>query len=565
MSSTERSRSAAGSPVWAPWPEEVAAEYRRWGWWRGETLGAMLRGSAQRHHDAIAVVSGDTRLTYAELDRRCDRLARGMRDLGVGAGDRVAVQLPNTAAFVEVLFASARLGAIPVLVMPAYRQHELRSVMEIAEPVAYVVPDGRGGHGGRGGFDYRAQAAALLDEVPTLRHVVVAGDAGDTGGFTPLADLAAHDTGDDAGADFPDVDPEAIALCVMSGGTTGAPKLVPRTHENYAYLPTGCRAAGLDSDEVYLATLPLAHNFPLSCPGLLGTLQTGGTAVMAPSSSPDEVFPLIERERVTWSTVVPTIVDLWTHAVQWHSGDLSSLRMLQVGGAVFRPETARRAVEVLGCGLQQVYGMAEGLLTMTALDDPEELVLTTQGRPPSPGDEIRVVDAEGDDVEPGAVGELWTRGPSTVRGYLGVPAGSSESFTPDAHYRTGDLARRLPSGHLVIEGRVKDVINRGGDKVPCEELEGHLLAHPAVRSVAAVPVPDPGLGERVCVYLVTEEDAELPTLRTLRVFLQERGVASFKFPERVEPIDRLPLTKIGKIDRKSLTAQAVADRGADHG
>jgi 2,3-dihydroxybenzoate-AMP ligase len=275
---------------------------------------------------------------------------------------------------------------------------------------------------------------------------------------------------------------------------------------------------------------------------------------MSPTSSPDDAFPLIERERVTWTTLVPSVVDLWTEARQWHRGDLSSLRLVQVGGAVFRPESARRATQGLGCGLQQVYGMAEGLLTMTALDDPDDLVLTTQGRPPCPADEVRLVDQDGVDVEAGAVGELWTRGPYTVRGYFRAPQSSDESFTPDGLYRTGDLARRLPSGHLVIQGRLKDVINRGGDKIPCEELEGHLLAHPAISAAAAVPVADPGLGERVCAFLVSEQPQ---SLREIRAFLQARGVASFKFPDRLEYVDRLPLTKIGKIDRKVLVARAA--------
>lgn len=524
---------------WTPYPEATAADYRRGGHWHGRTLGERFRECARRYPDSRAVVAGDAGLTYAELDNRCDRLAAGLVSLGVQARDRVVVQLPNLVEFVEVLFALMRVGATPVLVMPSYRRQELRALMEIAEPVAYVIPDHYGG------FDFRSQARKLCEDVGTVRHVLVAGEPEE---FTPVQELYREPE------PLPDVDADDLALCVMSGGTTGGPKLVPRTHENYAYLPHACAAAGLDRSDVYLAALPLAHNFPLACPGLLGTLTSGGTAVMSPTSSPDDAFPLIERERVTWTTLVPSVVDLWTEARQWHHSDLSSLRLVQVGGAVFRSESARRATQGLGCGLQQVYGMAEGLLTMTALDDPDELVLTAQGRPLCPADEVRLVDPDGVDVEDGAVGELWTRGPYTVRGYFRAPESSAESFTPDGLYRTGDLARRLPSGHLVIHGRLKDVINRGGDKIPCEELEGHLLAHPAISAAAAVPVADPGLGERVCVFLVSKQPQ---SLREVRAFLQARGVASFKFPDRLEYVDRLPLTKIGKIDRKVLVAQAA--------
>ncbi|WP_213451836.1 (2,3-dihydroxybenzoyl)adenylate synthase [Rhizomonospora bruguierae] len=522
---------------WTPYPESTAADYRRAGHWQGRTLGERFRECARRYPDALAVVAGAARLTYAELDNRCDRLANGLVALGVTARDRVVVQLPNGVEFVEVLFALMRVGATPVLVMPAYRRQELRALMQIAEPAAYVVPDHYGG------FDFRTQARELCVDVGTVRHVVVAGEPAE---FTPVRELY-HGP-----EPRPDVDADDLALCVMSGGTTGGPKLVPRTHENYAYLPNACAAAGLDRDDIYLAALPLAHNFPLACPGLLGTLTSGGTAVMSPTSSPDDAFPLIERARVTWTTLVPSVVEFWTEATRWHRSDLSSLRLVQVGGSVFRPESARRATQRLDCGLQQVYGMAEGLLTMTALDDPDDLVLTTQGRPPCPADEVRLVDPDGVDVEAGGVGELWTRGPYTVRGYFRAPESSAGSFTPDGLYRTGDLARRLPSGHLVIEGRLKDVINRGGDKIPCAELEGHLVAHPAISAAAAVPVPDSELGERVCVFLVCERPR---SLREIRAFLQARGVASFKFPDRIEYVDRLPLTKIGKIDRKALMAR----------
>jgi 2,3-dihydroxybenzoate-AMP ligase len=532
-------------PGCTPWPRSAAEHYRSHGYWRGRALGTWLRESAARNPGNPAIVSGDVRLTYADLDHRCDRLADGLSRIGIRPRDRVVVQLPNLAEFAEVLFALTRVGAIPVLVMPSYRRQELRGITEIAEPVAYVIPDVYGG------FDYRPQAHELLREVPALRHVLVVGEAER---FVPLADIYGERE------ILPDPDPEEVALCVMSGGTTGSPKLVPRTHENYAYLPSACAAAGLDLGEVYLAALPLAHNFPLACPGLLGAVITGGTTVMSPTSSPDDAFPLIEREHVTWTTLVPTLAELWAQSSSWTAKDLSSLRLLQVGGAMLRPETAEHIEQTLHCTLQQVYGMAEGLLTMTAIDDPREMVLTTQGRPLCPADEVRIVDDAGADVELGSVGELWTRGPYTIRGYYGAAQKDAEAFTEDGHYRTGDLARRLPSGHLVISGRSKNVINRGGDKVPCEELEDHLLAHPGVDSAVAVPLPDPDLGERTCVFLVCRGDP--PSLREIRAFLERRGVASFKFPDRLEHVDHLPLTKIGKFDRNALVAEATKTAGS---
>ncbi|GAA3410866.1 hypothetical protein GCM10018952_17160 [Streptosporangium vulgare] len=196
--------------------------------------------------------------------------------------------------------------------------------------------------------------------------------------------------------------------------------------------------------------------------------------------------------------------------------------------------------------------MAEGLLNYTRLDDPRELVDTTQGRPLSPADEILVVDSDGAEVAPGEVGELLTRGPYTLRGYYRAPEHNARSFTPDGFYRTGDLVRVLPSGHLVVEGRDKDQINRGGDKISAEELENHLLAHPAVHDAAVVGTPDPVMGERTCAFLIVRDQA--PTLREIKQFLKERGVAGYKWPDRIELVETFPRTPVGKISKKELAA-----------
>jgi 2,3-dihydroxybenzoate-AMP ligase len=207
---------------------------------------------------------------------------------------------------------------------------------------------------------------------------------------------------------------------------------------------------------------------------------------------------------------------------------------------------------VLGCQLQQVYGMAEGLLNYTRLDDPDDLVEGTQGRPLSPADEIRIVDGQDRDVAPGEVGELLTRGPYTLRGYYRAEAHNAKAFTPDGYYRSGDLVRRLPTGHLVVEGRVNDVINRGGEKVSAIEVEDYLLAHPAVRDAAVVGASDERLGERICAFVIPATTA--PTLPELTAFLRERGVAAYKHPDRLRIITEWPVTSVGKVDKKKLAA-----------
>ncbi|MEY9989280.1 2,3-dihydroxybenzoate-AMP ligase [Streptomyces sp. V4I8] len=529
---------------WVPWPEPLAEKYRAEGYWEGRPLDRLLGDSAERTPGRTALVDADgNRWTYAELDLRADRMAAGLRRLGIGSGDRVVVQLPNTDAFVVLFFALLRAGAIPVLTLPAHRESEIAHVAEVSGATAYAIPDLHDG------FDHRALARALRKTVPGVEHVLVAGDAAE---FTALTDLHADPV------PLPVPDPGDVALLLLSGGTTGKPKLIPRTHDDYAYnVRASAEVCGFDGDTVYLVVLPTAHNFALACPGLLGTLMAGGTVALSPTPSPEDAFALIEREKVTATAVVPPIALLWLDAVEWEEADLSSLSLLQVGGSKLGAEPAARVAPALGCTLQQVFGMAEGLLNYTRLDDPPELVTGTQGRPMSPADEIRVVDADDRDVPPGESGELLTRGPYTLRGYYRAAEHNSRAFTTDGYYRTGDLVRILPSGHLVVEGRAKDQINRGGDKISAEELENHLLAHPGVHDAAVVGMPDATMGERTCAYLVPRGQA--PGQRELAAFLTERGVAAYKLPDRVEVMETFPRTSVGKIDKKAL-GRLIAER-----
>jgi 2,3-dihydroxybenzoate-AMP ligase len=247
---------------------------------------------------------------------------------------------------------------------------------------------------------------------------------------------------------------------------------------------------------------------------------------------------------------VPPLVPLLLDAARVVRHDLSSLRVLQVGGARLATEVARRVRPGLGCALQQVFGMAEGLVNYTRLDDPHDVVVSTQGRPMSPADEIRIVDDDDRDVADGEVGHLLTRGPYTIRGYYRADAHNARAFTADGFYRTGDLVRRTATGHLVVDGRAKDQINRGGEKIAAEEVEGHLLAHPSVADAAVVAMPDAQLGERTCAWIVSRGAA--PSPRDLAAFLRERGIARFKVPDRVEVIEVLPRTAVGKVDKRAL-------------
>ncbi|WP_199788223.1 MULTISPECIES: AMP-binding protein [unclassified Streptomyces] len=524
------------------WPQEFADRYRRRGYWRGRTLGALLRQRATTTPEALAVVDGPRRWTYRELDERADRLASGLRELGLEPGDRVVVQLPNCAEFLQLAFALFRIGAVPVMTLPAHREAEIAHLATLSDAVAYVIPDTHLG------FDYRPLARSVRERVPGLRHVLVVGDAQE---FTGLAGLEGKP------GPLPEPDHSAAALLLLSGGTTGAPKLIPRTHDDYLYNATASAAVtGLDAATRYLVALPVAHNFPLACPGVLGTLYAGGTVVMCPTPSPDIAFPLIARERITVTALVPSLALLWLEATEWAADDLGSLQLLQVGGSRLQPETARRITPALGCRLQQVFGMAEGLLNYTRLDDPEELILHTQGRPLAEDDELRIVDAQDREVPDGETGELLVRGPYTLRGYYRAPEHNAKAFTEDGYYRSGDLVRQLPSGHLVVAGRLKDVINRAGEKVPVQEVENHLLAHPALHDVAVIGLPDAQLGERSCACVIARGTP--PSRADLTAHLTQRGLAAYKLPDDVRVLTSFPRTALGKVDKGALIREVTS-------
>jgi 2,3-dihydroxybenzoate-AMP ligase len=532
-----------------PWPPDFAERYRRRGYWEGRTLAAAFEQSFEAHADRLAVVDGDRRLTYGELAQLVDRLALHLGERGVREGERAVFQLPNVLEFVIAYLACIKTGAIPITCLPAHRHTEIGHLAKFTGARAwFIASEFRG-------FDYVMMAVELRPELPELTDVFVVGDRiGD--GMTPLADVLStpvEPIPTSASLAALRRSPEDVAVFQLSGGTTGLPKVIPRTHDDYRYNSlVFATATGFDADSVLLISVPIAHNFPLACPGVQGALLLGARVVLAPSPDPDLVFPLVERERVTWIPAVPATVITWLNHPRRTKHDLSSIRTLAVGGSRLNPEPARAAIRAFGPVVVQVFGMAEGLLCATRADDPEDVVVETQGRPVSPDDEIRIVDDDGEDVAPGGIGELICRGPYTIRGYYNAPEHNRAAFTTDGFYRTGDMVRRHPGGNLVVEGRKKDLINRGGEKVSAEEIENLVLAHPAVLHVAIVAMPDAVLGERACAFVVPRPGATLTLGELSRFLSEERRIAKFKLPERLELRDRLPLTAVGKISKKDL-------------
>ncbi|WP_434086469.1 salicylate synthase [Photorhabdus laumondii] len=512
--------------------------------WNGKTLDQQLAGWSGIWGDKTALIYQEQQLTYRELHQSAERLASGLFRRGIRRGDNVMVQLPNRISFVVTCFALFRLGAHPVLLMPTQRAHDVHALCQIARPVAYIIPDCF--HD----FDYREMAREIAAFCPDLKHIVVDGEAEE---FTALASI------DDEPVNIPAPSYGDIAVLLLSGGTTGTPKLIPRTHDAYTYdFVLSARLCAVNTESVYLAVLPVAHNFTLGSPGILGILSQGGSVLLSDTASFDEAMPLIEQHKVTHLALVPALARLWEQARDWEQSDLSSLRCLQVGGGRLTPELAGQVIARLG-PLQQVFGTAEGLLCYTRLDDPHEVIINTQGRPLSEEDEIKIVDANLQPVVPGEVGELITRGPYTITGYYRAEQHNTVAFTTDGFYRTGDLVRMTSDGNLIVEGRIKEQINRSGEKISTQEVETLLLQHPDIDDAVVISVPDELLGERTCACLPNNGNQPEPV--QIEAFLQQKGVQRHKIPDQWLFVPYWPLTTVGKIDKRRLVQMAQAEHG----
>lgn len=535
------------------WPDDRAAAYAAKGYWENITVADMVLSRRDRFGDKTALIAGDLRLTYDEMGRRVERLAARLHGLGLGSGDRVVVQLPNIPEFVLTYLALTRIGAIPVLALRAHRETEVRHFLTASGARAYIIPDIA--HG----FDYRPMAEALRPGCPALETVLVVGEpAPGQASLSALIDAPLPEGGVRAKLAGVNPDPADVATMLLSGGTTSLSKLIPRTHNDYVLNARLCgAAAGFGPDTVFMAILPLGHNYNLASPGMLGAFYYGGTVVLAPAGDAETVFSLVEREKVTVIAAVVPLITQWLAGSDLERFDTSSLRIIQNGGARLAPELRARLRARLGCFPQEIYGTAEGLINMTRLDDPEDLVLNSSGSPVCADDEIKVLDEADREVPDGTPGELVTRGPYTINGYYNAGTKNAEAFTADGFYRMGDIVTKR-GRHIFAEGRKKDLINRGGEKISCEEVENLILQHPAVQSVALVAMPDPVFGEKACAFVIPRSGASV-TFEDLVAFLRAKRIASFKLPERLEVVDAFPLSPVGKILKRQLREMVSDD------
>jgi len=522
-----------------PFPPQLARRYREKGYWRDQSLAREFDVVFKKFSSRVALIDADRQYSYGEIDQLTDNLALNLLELGLTPLDRVVPTLPNCAEFVLLYFALQKIGCIPIAALATHRYAEVSQFVQLSGATTCVYPERQSD------FEFEPMIRRVQKENASLRFCV---------SLSTLKKLI------EKKANLPQselqkirIDPADPCIFQLSGGTTGVPKLIPRTHNDYAYNSrTAAPVCGVTQDSVLLLALPVAHNLPLACPGIQGYFFQGGKVVLSPTTRPEQVFSLIQEYKATHLKVVPALLIRLINDPSIGRFDLSSIKLIQSGGQRMQPEVRLKTQQLIpSCFVQENFGMSEGMLFFVRLDDPQEVKLETCGRPICPDDEVRLVDGEGREVAPGEVGELTCRGPYTLHGYYGAPEYNAKQFTRDGYYCSGDLMRRHPSGNYVVEGRKKDLINRGGEKISAEEIENLILSHPAVQNAACVPVPDPNLGEKMCACVILKSGFEF-SMDDLTDFLKTKQIAKFKFPERIEIMSDFPVSAFGKVSKKAL-------------
>lgn len=521
-----------------PFPKDRASFYRESGYWSGQTHTDFLQVACVKHSNKTAIIQDDISLTYQELYEKAAKYGSYLKCKGIKKGDYIILQSPNVMAFFIALFGIYYIGARPVFVLDGHGAYEVENIAKNSGAIGYI----RITH-----HDHlKADVVSIIDKfVECNEHIryqqtIYSDDNIDL--MIPSAEFNSVIS--------PElVNPEDIAFLQLSGGTTGMPKLIPRTHDDYLYsVRLSAQVAQLDSSSNVLIVLPISHNFTMSSPGFLGAIYSGATIVLAKNGSPDICFELIEQHNITQVSLVPSLAILWLNSSLLESHDLSSLKVVQVGGAELLPNVANRLIDKMNVKLQQVYGMAEGLVCFSRLDDEINTIIGTQGKPLSPDDEIFIVDDHGNRLSKNKVGNILTRGPYTINGYYNNPKVNLTSFTEDGFYITGDVGYLDENLNIVVTGRIKNQINRAGEKISPSELENLIITYPLVNNVSVVGVKDPILGERIKVKIICLDNKNISLLE-IRKYLMEKNIAHYKLPDELEIVTSLKYTLIGKVKK----------------
>jgi len=509
-----------------------------------------LHQQAAAHPDREAIIDHRQRVTYGELRARVDRTAAVLQHLGIGPGDVVTIQLPNWAEFAYVFFACERLGAVANPIGPDFRSREVEYILRFSESRAFVCP------GTFRSFEYVPMIQALRPHLPDLQTVCILGSPG-------APDTVSLDEMLSSQSALPPLVPQPLGAndvmrMAFTSGTTGNPKGV--THSCNTTLPA-CRllndAMQVGEHEVFLIYLPLGLNWGYLT--LLQALMVGARAVLLDRFSARAALELMARERVTFIPSAPASLIAMLSEPELGRFDLSALRVVITGGASCPVDTLRAFRARMPGHLIKLYGMLEtGFHTFTRLTDDPEAVTGTIGRVAA-GMGLRLLDGHEREVPPGAEGEIAAAGPSVHLGYHKNPTANAELFTADGWFRTGDLGQCDTADNVRIVGRLKEIINRGGQKFFPREIEELLYTYPKILHAAIVGVPDPRLGERNCLCVIPRPGASL-CLEEVVDFLKDR-IATYKLPEALEVFEDFPFTPTGKIQRHVLTQHVLNRRG----
>jgi non-ribosomal peptide synthetase component E (peptide arylation enzyme) len=525
-------------------PKYARRELER-GNWLDLTIGDSLRGTAESRSAKTAVIAPDGSLTFALLDAESESVAASLLDLGLTPGDRALFQLGTTADFFIAFYGCIKAGVVPVSTLPQYRSAEMRHFAKLTAAKAIFVQADINPR-----FDQANFARELAAEIPGLDHVIVV--RGDCAGAIPFARMAQAYDRAAARARTASVTPGILDVAVfqLSGGSTSLPKIIPRMHGEYlgAVRQLGQRY-GLAGDDVTLWSLPLVHNAGT----LFAVLPVGlesRTLVLQPRVDIPEMLRLIEQHGITFSGSIGPVAAKLLEVADVRRYEFGSLRQF------FALTSAAQVEAHIGVPVGQMFGMTEGMVFASPPTASAAIRHQTVGYPVSPGDEVRLlVPGAETDVPFGEIGELCFRGPSTLTAYFKDPVTTAASFTSDGFFRSGDLMQAHGIDGITcysFEGRIKDNINRGGEKIGAEEIESQIAKHPDVADVRVVAMPDPVYGEKACAWLILHAGRPAPTLDELGTFLLSMGIAKYKLPERIELIDAFPLTRVGKADKAKL-------------
>jgi 2,3-dihydroxybenzoate-AMP ligase len=530
-----------------PYRKDDAEKYKRLGWWAGLTYGDILDRAADIYPDKEALVDEQTRLTYEQVRQKTNRLAIGFIELGIEPLDRVIVQLPNWAEFIFTVFALEKIGAIPVLLLVRHRQIEINHLLQLTNAKFWVVAE----------RNHKVNYLPIINDVlsssPQIEQVVLV-RAVQRHSFIRLEALMrkaglTQESHALLAARRPD--PMQVAHMGPTGGTTGLPKAAPRTHNDYlCRVEYAARACEFNDQEICLVAAPAGHDLTFSMAICL-TIFTFGKLVMLDSFEPSVVCEAIENEKATAIVWVPTLATRLVQFEDLKDYDLRSLRKMHCGGGVSSPELIKAVHEKLNCTFFNGYGGTEGMSLLTGSHYSIERVCCTVGVPTCPYDSYKIVDQDGNELPPNNPGELMVKGPGIFSGYYKMPQENEKVFDKKGYFRTGDQAMINAQGDFVLTGRIKEMINRGGESISAIEMENLMLTHPEITAVAVVPMPDPEMGEKACAYVQLKSGVELG-FEAMISFLRERGASVLQLPERIEFIEAMPYTKAEKIDKRAL-------------